>query len=103
MRFAYRRRPSHQGARTEGERHIAEHLSVGPAFPANWGTKPRDEGNPQRLKPHPMQRLLQGDVGNGKTIVAGIACLAAVDSGAQAALMAPTGILSEQHWRKFNE
>jgi ATP-dependent DNA helicase RecG len=54
-------------------------------------------------EPHPMQRLLQGDVGSGKTIVAAIACLAAVDSGAQAAVMAPTEILSEQHWRKFNE
>jgi ATP-dependent DNA helicase RecG len=53
--------------------------------------------------PHPMQRLLQGDVGSGKTVVAAIACLAAVDSGAQAAVMAPTEILSEQHWRKFNE
>jgi ATP-dependent DNA helicase RecG len=54
-------------------------------------------------EPHPMQRLLQGDVGSGKTVVAAIACLAAVDSGAQAAVMAPTEILSEQHWRKFNE
>jgi len=54
-------------------------------------------------EPHPMQRLLQGDVGSGKTIVAAIACLAAVDSGVQAAVMAPTEILSEQHWRKFNE
>jgi ATP-dependent DNA helicase RecG len=54
-------------------------------------------------EPHPMQRLLQGDVGSGKTIVAAIACLAAVDSGAQSAVMAPTEILSEQHWRKFNE
>jgi ATP-dependent DNA helicase RecG len=54
-------------------------------------------------EPHPMQRLLQGDVGSGKTIVAAIACLAAVDSSAQAAVMAPTEILSEQHWRKFNE
>ena len=54
-------------------------------------------------EPHPMQRLLQGDVGSGKTVVAAIACLAAVDSGAQAAVMAPTEILSEQHWRKFND
>ena len=54
-------------------------------------------------EPHPMQRLLQGDVGSGKTVVAAVACLAAVDSGAQAAVMAPTEILSEQHWRKFNE
>jgi ATP-dependent DNA helicase RecG len=54
-------------------------------------------------EPHPMQRLLQGDVGSGKTIVAAIACLAAVDSGTQAAVMAPTEMLSEQHWRKFSE
>jgi ATP-dependent DNA helicase RecG len=54
-------------------------------------------------EPHPAQRLLQGDVGSGKTVVAAIACLAAIDSGAQAAVMAPTEILSEQHWHKFRE
>ena len=54
-------------------------------------------------EPHPMQRLLQGDVGSGKTIVAALACLAAVDDGWQAAVMAPTEILSEQHHRKFSE
>src|SRR4029077_2331593 len=51
----------------------------------------------------PMQRLLQGDVGSGKTIVAAIACLAAVDGARQSAVMAPTEILSEQHWRKFDD
>jgi ATP-dependent DNA helicase RecG len=55
------------------------------------------------VEPHPMQRLLQGDVGSGKTIVAAIACLAAADSDHQAAVMAPTEILSEQHARKFRE
>jgi ATP-dependent DNA helicase RecG len=54
-------------------------------------------------QPHPMQRLLQGDVGSGKTIVAAIGCLAAIDAGAQAAVMAPTELLAEQHLRKFTE
>jgi ATP-dependent DNA helicase RecG len=54
-------------------------------------------------RPHPMQRLLQGDVGSGKTIVAALGCAAAADSGLQAAVMAPTEILAEQHWRKFRE
>jgi ATP-dependent DNA helicase RecG len=52
---------------------------------------------------HPMQRLLQGDVGSGKTILAALAALAAVDAGWQAAVMAPTEILAEQHFRKFSE
>ncbi len=54
-------------------------------------------------QPHPMQRLLQGDVGSGKTIVAALACLAAADAGWQSVVMAPTEILAEQNLRKFTD
>jgi len=53
------------------------------------------------VEDYPMQRLLQGDVGSGKTVVAALAAAQAIDSGYQAALMAPTEILAEQHFRKI--
>jgi ATP-dependent DNA helicase RecG len=52
--------------------------------------------------PYPMHRMLQGDVGSGKTIVAMLAMLIAVENGFQAALMAPTEILAEQHFSTIN-
>ncbi|MCL1926882.1 MAG: ATP-dependent DNA helicase RecG [Syntrophorhabdaceae bacterium] len=52
-------------------------------------------------RPHPMHRLLQGDVGSGKTIVAWIAAMVAWRHGVQVAVMAPTEILAEQHYHRF--
>ena len=104
MRFAYRRRRARQAPvlKVNGPllRFFLERL---PFRLTRAQTRTMNEVLHDLREPHPMQRLLQGDVGSGKTVVAAIACLAAVDSGAQAVVMAPTEILSEQHWRKFSE
>jgi len=60
-----------------------------------------DEVRSDLRQSHPMQRLVQGDVGSGKTIVAALAAVMAVESGYQAGIMAPTELLAEQHWRNF--
>ncbi len=52
---------------------------------------------------HPMNRLLQGDVGSGKTVIAGLGIAIVVHSGAQTALMAPTSILAEQHFKSLSQ
>jgi ATP-dependent DNA helicase RecG len=61
-----------------------------------WAEVSRDLGGTE-----PMTRLLQGDVGSGKTVVAALAAMQAIGNGRQAALMAPTEILAEQHHRKL--
>lgn len=87
----------------EGIRHAAggpmqERFVEALSFPLT-GAQRRviDEINEDLAKPAPMHRLLQGDVGSGKTVVAVAAMLAAVQGGHQGALMAPTEVLAEQH------
>jgi ATP-dependent DNA helicase RecG len=104
MRFAYRKRRARSGVAMAGKGPLlGKFLNNLPFKLTKAQKRVVDEVLADLREAHPMQRLLQGDVGSGKTIVAAIACLAAVDAGHQAALMAPTEILAEQHWRKFNE
>ena len=104
MRFAYRQRRTRQAPVLKiNDALLKGFLGALPFKLTSAQTRALEEVLRDLGERHPMQRLLQGDVGSGKTVVAAIACLAAVDSGAQAAVMAPTEILSEQHWRKFNE
>jgi ATP-dependent DNA helicase RecG len=63
----------------------------------------RGEITSDLCRSHPMHRLVQGDVGCGKTVVAALAALQAIESGHQVAFMAPTEILAEQHLRSFKE
>jgi ATP-dependent DNA helicase RecG len=67
----------------------------------NAQTRVYNEITQDLRKPHPMNRLLQGDVGSGKTLVALLAMLQVVESGYQAILMVPTEVLAEQHFETF--
>ena len=104
MRFAHRRRRARSApVLARDGKLLRKFLAALPFKLTHAQSRVLDEVLGDLSQPHPMQRLLQGDVGSGKTIVAALACLAAVDAGWQAAVMAPTEILSEQHFRKFGE
>lgn len=72
-----------------------------PFSPTGAQTRVVNEIYQDLQKPHPMMRLVQGDVGFGKTLVAALSALAAIENGYQVALMAPTEILAEQHADNF--
>ncbi|MFO0520388.1 MAG: ATP-dependent DNA helicase RecG [bacterium] len=76
-------------------------LSVAGLAPTRAQARVLAEITADLARGQPMQRLLQGDVGSGKTIVAALAAAQAVEAGAQVAVMAPTELLAEQTFRKF--
>ena len=72
-----------------------------PFSPTNAQARVVNEIEQDLAKPHPMMRLVQGDVGSGKTLVAALAAVRAIEHGYQVALMAPTELLAEQHAINF--
>jgi ATP-dependent DNA helicase RecG len=78
-------------------RHTRELLALLPFALTGAQRRVLSEIKADMMAPHPMLRLVQGDVGSGKTLVALMAALVAVENGYQVAIMAPTEILAEQH------
>ncbi len=102
MRLHYRKRRSRAAPRLPAHgRYTQQLLQALPFSLTNAQQKALREISLNLEQPHPMQRLLQGDVGSGKTIVATLAALQAIESGYQVALMSPTEILAEQHYLKL--
>ncbi len=103
MRIAYRERRGKAAPRMPDKHTLTNALVKSIPFGLTraqkkaWATIAHD-----LAQPHPMRRLLQGDVGSGKTLVAALAALQAIENGWQAALMAPTEILAEQHYLKLS-
>lgn len=104
LNVAWRRRENRarRGMVTAGTTHLVKDLAEALPFELTESQKQCVREIYRDMKsPSPMNRLLQGDVGSGKTLVALCAMLMAVEKGYQAVLMAPTQILAEQHYKNF--
>ena len=82
---------------------IADFIQSLPFTPTKAQSRVYQEIAEDLNKTHPMMRLVQGDVGSGKTLVAALAAIQVLTSGKQVALMAPTELLAEQHARSFHD
>ncbi len=103
MRIAYRERRARSAPPLPDRHTLTNALVKSLPFPLTRAQKKAQAAIAHDLaQPHPMRRLLQGDVGSGKTLVAALAALQAIENGWQAALMAPTEILAEQHYLKLS-
>lgn len=102
MRLAYRERARHQSPPLLPNFQLrTPFLAQLPFSMTAAQMRSVEEIDQDLAKPSPMHRLLQGDVGAGKTLVAALAALTAIESGFQVAIMAPTEILAEQHFQQF--
>jgi len=102
MRIAYRERRARNAPQLPDDHTLTNALAKSLPFPLTRAQRHAQAAISKDLaQPHPMRRLLQGDVGSGKTLVAALAALQAIENGWQAALMAPTEILAEQHYLKL--
>jgi ATP-dependent DNA helicase RecG len=102
MRIAYRERRGKSAPALPDAHTLTNALVKSLPFPLTKAQRRAHAAIARDLaQPHPMRRLLQGDVGSGKTLVAALAALQAIGNGWQAALMAPTEILAEQHYLKL--
>ncbi|MBZ0105996.1 MAG: ATP-dependent DNA helicase RecG [Sulfuricella denitrificans] len=103
MRLHYRKRRARGAPSLPPRQQLGAALLKGLPFPLTAAQqRVCDEISADLSRNHPMQRLLQGDVGSGKTIVAALAACQAIENGFQAAIMAPTEILAEQHYLKLS-
>ncbi|APV49058.1 ATP-dependent DNA helicase RecG [Betaproteobacteria bacterium GR16-43] len=102
MRIAYRERRSKAATKLPAKHTLTNALVKSLPFALTRAQKKASATIAKDLAlPHPMRRLLQGDVGSGKTLVAALAAVQAVENAAQVAFMAPTEILAEQHYLKL--
>ncbi len=94
----------HQAAVLESSNHLVYQFIKSLPFDLTTAQQKVSQSVMQDLESGvPMMRLVQGDVGSGKTVVAAMACLKAIECEKQAALMAPTEILAEQHYANFKK
>ena len=102
MRIAYRERRAKTAPQLPAQHTLTNALVKSLPFPLTRAQRRAQAVIAKDLaQAHPMRRLLQGDVGSGKTLVAALAALQAIENAWQAALMAPTEILAEQHYLKL--
>ncbi len=103
MRFHYHQRRGHRAPALPVQEGLRQALLASLAFSLTEAQhKVVVEISRDLARPYPMQRLLQGDVGSGKTVVAALAALQSIGNGYQVAIMAPTEILAEQHFQKLS-